>query len=429
MKICGACGLELDKGRFSNKQWQLSKQKRRCKQCVDKRTSSVEAQSEHGTSEAEEEAEHGGADGDLNEEPRPPPGEASVNDVVQCAGASSEGGTDGDEICSICLDVYDNPVQLSCGHSFCEVCLDGWHKKSKYDANQPRNCPLCRHRAKPSKEIIAKLYALSHMMTASEEGEDFDEWKSKQDDLMTTLLKMGHTREEIVNMLQEYRDSQNLMPEFVVEAANDNDAQTILDWLGSPVDGGKLNSVMIGGFTMLHIITFDGHNDLASLCLQNGAAVDVYDSLGTTPMLQSLIESHGLANETVALLYEWGASLEHHVPGEKGAVVDAMLATTHMFQNELVKRRCEIINLNQRKDLIGQTCIVEKYIAKKDRYKVTAEHTHETFLVGRDNLKRRDRTPDDPGYYVTFQDGEYKRHTFESNVECQEFVSSLRAGQ
>ena len=58
-----------------------------------------------------------------------------------------------------------------------------------------------------------------------------------------------------------------------------------------------------------------------------------------------------------------------------------------MFHNELVKRRCEIMNLNHRKDLIGQTCIVEKYIAKKDRYKVTTEHAHETFLVGRDNLK------------------------------------------
>ena len=34
MRICGACGLELDKGCFSNTQWQLSKQKRRCKECV-----------------------------------------------------------------------------------------------------------------------------------------------------------------------------------------------------------------------------------------------------------------------------------------------------------------------------------------------------------------------------------------------------------
>ena len=135
------------------------------------------------------------------------------------------------------------------------------------------------------------------------------------------------------------------------------------------------------------------------------------------------------------LLYEWGASLEHKLPrdqistGPFGEFMDELLAITPMFQNELVWRRCEIVSLNQRKDLIGQTCLVEKYIARKNRYKVTTEHTRETFLVGRDNLVRRDRTPDDPGYYVTFEDGEYKCHTFASNEECQEFVRNLRSDQ
>ena len=32
MKICGACGLELDSTCFSNKQWQLPRQKRRCEE-------------------------------------------------------------------------------------------------------------------------------------------------------------------------------------------------------------------------------------------------------------------------------------------------------------------------------------------------------------------------------------------------------------
>ena len=107
--------------------------------------------------------------------------------------------------------------------------------------------------------------------------------------------------------------------------------------------------------------------------------------------------------------------------------MDRILQYLPMFHNELVKRRCEIVNLNHREDLIGQTCIVEKYIARKDRYKVTTEHAHETFLVGRDNLKRRDRTPDDPGHYVIFEGGEYKRHDFASNEECQEFARYSRS--
>ena len=178
------------------------------------------------------------------------------------------------------------------------------------------------------------------------------------------------------------------------------------------------------GMTLLHCAATWDHKELASLLLQNGAAVNVYDSMGGSPIL-AFRESHahGHANGLATLLYEWGASLEHHVPGDAGAVWDRNLQSLPIFHDEFVKRRCEIVNLNQRKDLIGQTCIVEKYIAKKERYKVTTEHARETFLVGRDNLKRRDRTPDDPGHYVTFEDGEYKRHTFASNEECQDFVS------
>ena len=121
--------------------------------------------------------------------------------------------------------------------------------------------------------------------------------------------------------------------------------------------------------TTLQLTVLFGHKELASLLLQNGAAVDVYESNGCPPILQSLTISGGLVNDFVTTLYEWGASLQHHLPNGahlKGVNVDKMLASTPMFQNELVKRRCEIINLNQRKDLIGQTCIVEKYIAKKD---------------------------------------------------------------
>ena len=228
-------------------------------------------------------------------------------------------------------------------------------------------------------------------------------------------------------MLQEYYESQNLLPDSIVGAIRENDAQTVIDWLGSPVDEGKLTSSTMG-CTLLHVNAMTGNNQLASLLLQNGAAVGSYDSYGATPTLCALADSKGFVNETVTLFYEWGASLQHHMPGERGALADYFIAKTPMFNNELVKRRCEIIDLNQRKDLIGQTCIVEKFITKKNRYKVTTEHARETFLVGPDKLKRRDRTPDDPGYYVTFQDGEYKRRTFASNEECQEFVRNLATG-
>ncbi|EJK46967.1 hypothetical protein THAOC_34345 [Thalassiosira oceanica] len=353
---------------------------------------------------------------------------ARRNDVG-CTKKSAKGQADGDdEICSICLDVYDNPVQLPCGHSFCEACLDGWHKKSKYDVHQPRNCPVCRHRAKPSKEVISQICAYTAQANDSVlREEDKVGSEVRRQELWSSLLNKGHTEEEIEDMVQEYRDSQNLIPEAIADSLQYGDSQGVLDWLGSPVDAGKLNCVYYGEATMLHITAMDRNTELATLLLQYGADIDAYDATGATSILKALRESGGIVNETVTLLYEWGASLEHHLTGEDGAKTNELLiAPTPMFQNGLVRRRCEIVELDLRKDLIGQTCIVEKYIAKKDRYKVTTEHARETFLVGRDNLKRRDRTPEDPGYYVTFEDWVYKRHTFESNEECQEFVRSLR---
>ncbi|EJK67134.1 hypothetical protein THAOC_11868 [Thalassiosira oceanica] len=368
--------------------------------------------------------------GDDSREPRRRTAEHEADDVGR-ADEANAGGADGDEICGICLDVYDNPVQLPCGHSFCSACLDGWHEKSRYDVNQPRNCPMCRHRAKPSREIISKLIALNDIVSAFQgKGQDerLEAAKMEQQDLMRALWKMGYEAKEIADMVNEYRNSNIGLPVAIWKATKSNDAQTVLDWLGSPVDGVKIASSLMG-MTLLLTTALHGHKELASLLLQYGAAVDVYNSHGLPPVVLALKESCGLVDETVALLYEWGASLEHHVPGEDGAKWDINLQSLSMFHNEFIKRRCEIVNLNQRKDLIGQTCTVEKYIAKKDRYKVTTEHAHETFLVGRDNLKRRDRTPDDPGYYVTFEGGEYRRHTFASNEECQDFVRSLRSGQ
>ena len=35
MKICGACGEEFSNDDFSNKQWKLKQQQRRCKRCID----------------------------------------------------------------------------------------------------------------------------------------------------------------------------------------------------------------------------------------------------------------------------------------------------------------------------------------------------------------------------------------------------------
>ncbi|KAF7648572.1 hypothetical protein LDENG_00154840 [Lucifuga dentata] len=44
--------------------------------------------------------------------------------------------------CSICHDIFKNPVVLSCSHSFCKACLQKWWR-----VKQMRECPCCKKRS------------------------------------------------------------------------------------------------------------------------------------------------------------------------------------------------------------------------------------------------------------------------------------------
>jgi tripartite motif-containing protein 35 len=44
--------------------------------------------------------------------------------------------------CSVCCDIFRDPVILSCSHSFCKGCLQTW-----WTQNQEQNCPLCKRRS------------------------------------------------------------------------------------------------------------------------------------------------------------------------------------------------------------------------------------------------------------------------------------------
>ncbi|XP_056670733.1 probable E3 ubiquitin-protein ligase TRIML1 [Monodelphis domestica] len=47
--------------------------------------------------------------------------------------------------CSICLDLFTQPVTLDCGHSFCRECV----LRSWQEAQVPWTCPLCRASSQP----------------------------------------------------------------------------------------------------------------------------------------------------------------------------------------------------------------------------------------------------------------------------------------
>lgn len=62
--------------------------------------------------------------------------------------------------CSICLEVFTNPLTLPCGHSFCQECIhEYWDRET---ATSPFSCPTCRfsfsQRPEPLKNVsLSKL--------------------------------------------------------------------------------------------------------------------------------------------------------------------------------------------------------------------------------------------------------------------------------
>uniref|UniRef100_A0A8C5MDI0 RING-type domain-containing protein n=1 Tax=Leptobrachium leishanense TaxID=445787 RepID=A0A8C5MDI0_9ANUR len=48
--------------------------------------------------------------------------------------------------CSICMDVYMDPVTLMCGHSFCQFCIGDKLESQKRSGSKVYACPECRMR-------------------------------------------------------------------------------------------------------------------------------------------------------------------------------------------------------------------------------------------------------------------------------------------
>ncbi|XP_064007075.1 E3 ubiquitin-protein ligase TRIM65 isoform X2 [Pogoniulus pusillus] len=77
--------------------------------------------------------------------------------------------------CSICLELFREPVTLPCGHNFCKCCIsDHWRKQEQVPAGAKKGytCPVCRRDfgQRPELEKNITLCTVVEMERAGEEG-------------------------------------------------------------------------------------------------------------------------------------------------------------------------------------------------------------------------------------------------------------------
>lgn len=97
-------------------------------------------------------------------------------------------------LCSICLDVFDNPVSTPCGHSFCMTCIGHY-----WDSVKHCQCPLCKQtfKRKPDLHINRTLREITEQFKRMKEnpgasgghgaGRDAEEGVRKHDSVNGTV--------------------------------------------------------------------------------------------------------------------------------------------------------------------------------------------------------------------------------------------------
>ena len=347
-----------------------------------------------------------------------------------------------EETCGICLEDSTDPLNLPCGHSFCDGCLNEWRSRYGVDEEMRRKCPICRASIPPSKEMVAALHSC---LSAKQRLEDKHDTSSERyHDVCNSLAQYEENVGadwDRVTVLEDNKKPPVAMPDYLFTAIGKGDIKSVLRWIDADRTEDRVNAVSSTekmGISVLSIASIAVNLTLMSLLLQLGADVDFRANHGGSTLISLAFDSvlaRGNACDMVKLFLSWGASF---FPGEgfsreycaSRALEIGEYGLANLFKSELGGRRCEIVNLTSRPEINGQTCVVDEYLPTSNQYKVTLESKDkEVLLIGPDNLKRRDRTPQDCGYYIEYKNGRTIRHDFESSEDCQAFVAALNKGE
>uniref|UniRef100_A0A674F284 Uncharacterized protein n=1 Tax=Salmo trutta TaxID=8032 RepID=A0A674F284_SALTR len=116
-------------------------------------------------------------------------------------------------LCSICLDVFTEPVSIPCGHNFCKACISGY-----WDTSDLCQCPMCKEKfyRRPDNQKVARLNPRADMVKICRFVPEQDRRCKKHERLLELFcrtdqtclcvlcLKTDHMTHDTVPLEEEY---------------------------------------------------------------------------------------------------------------------------------------------------------------------------------------------------------------------------------
>uniref|UniRef100_A0A8D0CVV1 Uncharacterized protein n=1 Tax=Sander lucioperca TaxID=283035 RepID=A0A8D0CVV1_SANLU len=101
-------------------------------------------------------------------------------------------------LCSICLDVFTDPVATSCGHNFCRKCIN-----EHWNINDQYLCPMCKEAFNTRPDLRVNTF-ISEMVAQFRQSEDADREIAEGVQVFTSLKEsVERGLNELINTIKE----------------------------------------------------------------------------------------------------------------------------------------------------------------------------------------------------------------------------------